>query len=361
METDHMPETAYCIKIAKANGEKALTLVKQLAMLNTLLEIQKDDDFIYIPLLRQPEGKELETLKVATLGFQIITRTFTEKNMQRKTLVQALQKTLPSHLLAKVPRALDIIGDIAIVEIPAELEAHEALIGEAILAVHKNVHTVLAKASAISGTYRLREFRIIAGEPRTTTVHKEYGCKYHVDIAKAYFSPRLSREHHRVASLVKKNEVVIDLFAGVGPFSVLIAKNNCDVKVYAVDINPEAVEFLKRNISLNRVESRVIPIFGDARKVVEERLTGVADRVIMNLPEKAIEYVDAACKSLKPEGGIVHFYSFVSRANSIEDLKQLVSDAVAAVGRKVDDFLFAWAVRETAPYEQQIVLDVKIL
>lgn len=356
-----MPETAYCIRVAKANGERVLSLTKKLALLNTSLEIQKDNNYLYIPILRQPEAKEIEALEAEACDIKIITKVFAEKKQQRKTLVGVLKESLPSNLLASVPRALDIIGDIAIIEIPAELEAHEKLIGEAVLSVHKNVRTVLAKASAVSGAFRLREFRIIAGEPKTATLHREYGCKYHVDIAKAYFSPRLSQEHHRVASLVEKNEVVVDLFAGVGPFAVLIAKCNTDAKVYAVDINPAAVELLKTNIRLNRVENRVIAIQGDAKAVVEERLTSSADRVIMNLPEKAIEYVDVACKALKPTGGVIHFYSFLRLPSSIEDLKRCFSDAVAKTGRKVDEFLYARPVRETAPYEQQIVLDARVI
>ncbi|MEM4243192.1 MAG: class I SAM-dependent methyltransferase family protein [Candidatus Bathyarchaeia archaeon] len=356
-----MPETAYCIRVAKTNGEKALTLAKKLALLNKSLEIQKDNSYLYIPLIRQPEAKELETLKAEAPDVQTAIKVFAEKQHQRKTLVQALEEKLPPHLLANVPRALDIIGNIAIVEIPPELEAHETLIGEAILAVHGNVRTVLAKASAVSGTYRLREFKIVAGEHRTATVHKEYGCKYYVDIAKTYFSPRLSQEHYRVASLVRRNEVVVDLFAGVGPFAVLIAKNHVDAKVYAVDVNPDAVELLKRNIRLNRVENRVIAVQGDAKQIVEERLAGIADRVIMNLPEKAIEYVDAACKTLKLEGGIIHFYSFIRRPSSLEDLKCCFSEAVKRAGRKVDAFLFVRAVRETAPYEQQMVLDARVI
>jgi tRNA (guanine37-N1)-methyltransferase len=220
---------------------------------------------------------------------------------------------------------------------------------------------VLAKVGAISGTYRLREFAIIAGEPRTATVHKEHGCKYYVDMAKAYFSPRLSHEHNRVASLVQKGETVVDLFAGVGPFAVLIAKKSETAKVYAVDINPEAIEFLKSNIRLNRVENRVFPILGDARHVIEDKLLGVADRVIMNLPEKAIEFIDAACTTVKPTGGIIHFYGFIRLPDSLENVKLRFSEAVEKAGRKVDKFLFAKTIRETAPYEWQMVLDAEIL
>jgi tRNA (guanine37-N1)-methyltransferase len=355
-----MSEPSLCIKVTKINGEKTLILANKLGIIDRTLEIRKDRNHIYIPLIQQPKEKELSTLKAQVPDFQLTTNVFTKKKQQRKTLAQVLENRLPPHLLASLPRALDIVGDIAIIEIPAELKAHERLIGEAILTVHKNVRTVLAKAGAVSGTYRLREFEVVAGERRTDTIHKEYGCKYHVDIAKAYFSPRLSQEHNRIASLVKKSETVVDLFAGVGPFSVLIAKNNAEAKVYAVDINPEAIEFLKRNIRLNRVENRVTPIQGDARQAVEERLLGVADRVIMNLPEKALEFVDTACRAIKPAGGMVHYYAFIRLPDSLENMQLRFSEAVEKAGRKVDAFLFAKTIRETAPYEWQVVLDAKI-
>jgi tRNA (guanine37-N1)-methyltransferase len=355
-----MSEPSLCIKVTKINGEKTLILANKLGIINRKLEIRKNRNHIYIPLIRQPKEKELPMLKAQVPDFQLATNVFTKKKQQRKTLAQVLENRLPPHLLASLPRALDIVGDIAIIEIPPELKAHERPIGEAILTVHKNVRTVLAKAGAVSGTYRLREFEVIAGEHRTDTIHKEYGCKYHVDIAKAYFSPRLSQEHNRVASLVQKGETVVDLFAGVGPFSVLIAKNNAEAKIYAVDINPEAIELLERNIRLNRVENSVIPIQGDARQTVEERLLGVADRVIMNLPEKAIEFVDTACKAIKPAGGIVHYYAFIRLPDSLENMQLRFSEAVEKTGRKVDAFLFAKTIRETAPYEWQVVLDAKI-
>jgi tRNA (guanine37-N1)-methyltransferase len=356
-----MSVSSLCIKVTKINGEKTLILTKKLGIINRKLEIRKNRNHIYIPILRQPKEKEISMLKAQVPDFQLTTNVFTKKKQQRKPLAQVLEKRLPQHLLASLPRALDMVGDIAIIEIPPELKANERLIGEAILTVHKNVRTVLAKAGAVSGTYRLRGFEVIAGKNRTDTIHKEYGCKYHVDIAKAYFSPRLSQEHKRVASLVKKSVTVVDLFAGVGPFSVLIAKKNADAKVYAVDINPDAIEFLKRNIRLNRVENRVTPILGDARQAVEERLLGVADRVIMNLPEKALEFVDTACKAIKPAGGMVHYYAFICLPDSLEDMKLRFSEAVEKTGRKVDAFLFAKTIRETAPYEWQVVLDAKIL
>jgi tRNA (guanine37-N1)-methyltransferase len=336
-------------------------LAFKLELIDKLLVIQRDEDSLCIPLVRQPKLEELATLKGQSPHSQFSMAIFDEKTSPATTLTQNLHDKMPPDLLASVPQALDVIGDIAIVEIPAELKPYKALIGEAILKTHKNVKTVLAKAGAVSGTYRTRDLAFLAGEQKTRTVHREFGCQYQVDVAKAYFSPRLSHEHQRVAMLVKAGETVVDLFAGVGPFSVLIAKMNANVKVYAVDLNPEAVELLKVNVRLNRVENRVFPILADARQIAQTKLKGTADRAIMNLPETAIEFVDAACHAIKPKGGIVHFYAFVRSPDSVENLKQRFSEAVEKNGRKVEAFLLARAVRETAPFESQIVLDAKII
>ena len=355
-----MPKKSVCVKVPKAHGEKAIISANKLKIVNRELKIQRDKDFIYIPLIRHPKENELETLEEQIPECKISAHIFPERKKKVTTFVELLEDKLPPHLLASLPRAIDFVGDIAITEIPPELDTYKSIIGEAILKTHENVQTVLAKASAISGTYRIREFNITAGECKTETIHKEYDCKYYVDIAKVYFSPRLSYEHNRVASLVQEGETIVDLFAGVGPFAILIAKTHENVKVYAVDVNPQAVEFLKKNVRLNRVMEKVHPILGDAKQIVKERLSEVADRVIMNLPEKAIEFVDVTCEAIKPTGGIVHFYSFVNTSNTFENVKAHFVNAVEDSGRNVERIQFSKFVRATAPYEWQAVLDAKI-
>ena len=349
-----------CLKVEKNLGEKAIILANKLKIINRELEIKRNETFIYIPLAHQPSENELKTFRELFPNCEISIGVFSERK-RRVAFTELLENKLPPHLLASLPRAIDFVGDIAIIEISPELEAYRALIGEAILEAHENVQTVLAKAGAVSGTYRLREFSVIAGKPKTETIHKEYGCQFHVDLSKAYFSPRLSYEHNRVASLVKDGETVVDMFAGVGPFAILIAKTLGNVKVYAIDVNPYAVELLQKNIRLNRVEGKVYPILGDAKQVVEEKLVAMADRVIMNLPEKAIEFVDVACKAIKPSGGIIHFYTFISGSDSLENVKLQFVERVENCGREVEAILFSRLVRATAPYEWQAVLDAKIL
>ena len=356
-----MPKSSLCIKTSKKQGQKIIALANKLGLMDKSLEIGREQDSLCIPIDRQPQENELAILKGEVPEMQLATAIFTQKQLPKENLSQVLENKLPQNLLSLIPQSLDVIGDMAIIDIPPELKSRENIIGEAILQTHRNIKTVLAKAGAISGTYRVREYDFIAGEQKTQTIHKEFGCQYHVDVAKAYFSPRLSNEHERVASLVQTDETVVDLFAGVGPFSILIAKKNPTVKVYAVDLNPEAVELLKVNVRVNRVENRVLPILADARQITSSKLKGVADRVIMNLPETAIEFVDAACHGIKPESGIIHFYAFVRSPDSIENLKLRFSQAVESSGRKVEAFFYAKSIRETAPFESQIVLDAKIV
>jgi len=348
------------IRTPKRYGEKMLILVNKLEIVNHRLEIQRDADFIYVPLISEPSASALKTLKKQVRDFEVLRYVFPERKKREVSYVELLEDHLPTRLQDSLPHAIDFVGDIAIIEIPSNLEAYRAIICEAILKANKNVRTVVAKAGVVSGTYRLREFQVIAGVNKTETIHKEHGSQYYVDIAKAYFSPRLSHEHNRVASLVKEGEVVVDLFAGVGSFPIQIAKKRKNVKVYAIDINPLAIEYLKKNIRLNRVEGKVTPILGDARQIVATKLAGTANRVIMNLPEKANEFIDTACRALKSSGGIIHFYSFINASDSLEDAQLRFIETIKQCGRNVERIPCSRFVRATAPYEWQIVLDAEI-
>jgi len=349
-----------CLRVPKALGEKAIRLVGRLNLFNRKLRVKQVEDYLYIPLLRKPLPEHIKELKRSVPEFEISTHRFSERTKRPLKLVDMLEDKLPPHLLASLPHAIDFVGDIAVVEIPPELESHKKTIGEAIMKTHKHVSTVLAKSGAVEGVYRLREFEVIAGIGKTETVHREHGCVYHVDLAKAYFSPRLSHEHDRVASLVREGETVVDMFAGVGPFSILIAKKRENVRVYAIDVNPDAVDLLRRNVAVNRVEKKIVPILGDARQVVREGFVGVADRVIMNLPERAIEYVDVACEAIKPEGGIMHYYEFTSASNPMETAKVRLIEAMKQTNREVKEVLLARIVRATAPFTWQVAVDAKI-
>lgn len=354
-----MPE-ATCLNVPKKLGEQAIRLVGELEIFNRELKIQQIEDRLCIPLTNEPLPAILKKIENNLPEFEISIHNFPERKKRHFMPLDFLADKLPPNLLASVPRAIDFVGDIAIVEIPPELTDHKKIIGEAILKAHKQTSTVLAKSGAVEGVYRIRDFEVIAGIKKTVTVYREYGCMYHVDVAKAYFSPRLSTEHNRVASQVKDGETVVDLFAGVGPFAIPIAKKHENVRVYAVDVNPDAIALLKRNIAVNRAEKQVVPLFGDARQVVREQLSGKADRVIMNLPETALEFVDVACEALKLDGGIIHYYGFVKASNPLETAKVRLTEAVSQNNRQIKNFLLAKTVREVAPYTWQVVVDAQI-
>jgi len=341
-------------------GEQAIRLVAELDILNRKLKIQQIENYLCIPLTSEPLSVVLNKFENKLLTFKISTHNFPEQEKHHLVPLDYLVDKLPPNLLTSVPRAIDFVGDIAIVEIPPELSNYKREIGEAIIKAHKQICTVLAKSGVVEGVYRLRDFEVIAGVKKTDTLHREYNCVYHVDVAKAYFSPRLSSEHNRVASQINEEDTVVDLFAGVGPFAIQIAKKHKNVQVYAVDLNPDAVFLLKRNVALNRAEKQVVPILGDARQVVRDHLLGKADHVIMNLPETALEYVDVACEALKPEGGIMHYYGFEKISAPLEKASVRLTETVNQNNRQVKNILLTKTVREVAPYAWQVVVDAQI-
>ncbi|MCS7120961.1 MAG: class I SAM-dependent methyltransferase family protein [Nitrososphaerota archaeon] len=347
---------AYCLKVPKEFGENCILLAKYLGILNASLKIRADNNFLYVPLISKPDESQLKDIGKRIENFQIQTEDFSVRKRQKWEPSEIAAEHLPPHLLNKFPRSIDFIGSIAIVEIPPELKGFKEVIGESILQANKHIHTVLAKSSEVKGVHRVRDLELVAGEPKTETVHRENGCLYVLDVKTVYFSPRLSYEHGRVAEQVKENEVVIDMFAGIGPFSILIAKTHHNVTVYAIDINPEAIRFLERNIFLNRVVGKVMPLLGDARSVIKERLRGTADRVIMNLPEKAREYLDCAIEAIKPGGGVIHYYDFVKGKNPLTRAEANIMGVLKRNGK----ILQARVVREVAPFKWQIVLDILI-
>jgi len=278
-----------------------------------------------------------------------------------KRLKSILDGKLPRNELEHLDRSYDIIGDIAIIRIPDTFKALSLEVAETIMRIHKQVKAVLRQASGVSGEFRLRELQWIAGEKKTETEHKEFGCVFKVDVESCYFSPRLSFERMRVARLVKPSEIVVNMFAGVGTFSVLIARFGKAMRVYSIDLNPSAFSFANVNIRLNRVEDRVVPVLGDAKEVVFEHLGQICDRVVMPLPEKAYEYLDCAVFALKPSGGWIHYYDF-EHASRNEDPLEKVKARVAEKMREMGvgfEVPFGRVVRSTGPNWYQVVLDVQ--
>jgi len=255
----------------------------------------------------------------------------------------------------------DLIGDIAVLRVPDNLKARIHVAARAILLAHRNVKTVLLQFGGVAGEFRLRSLDWVMGERKTQTVHREWGCTCGVDLETCYFSPRLSFERMRVARLVKPGETIANMFAGVGCFSVLMAKLGRPQIVYSIDVNPSATEYLQENARLNRVEAQVVSIQGDAKEVIAQYLGRVADRVVMPLPEKAYEYLSSAAMALKPRGGWIHYYDFEHASKDedpVEKVKVKVSERLRKLGIGFT-VSFGRVVRPTGPNWYQVVLDIQ--
>lgn len=278
----------------------------------------------------------------------------------RKRLKELLAAVLPADELNSVYNSYDIIGDVAIIRLTEDSKKYSQIIAETLMKIHKNVKTVLAQISPVQGDFRLRKLEHIAGEKRTKTIHKESGCLFMVDLESCYFSPRLLYERMRIAKLVKGGEIVVNMFAGVGCFSIIIAKHSNAAKIYSIDVNPAAIQFMKENIRLNRVYGKVIPMEGDAKNIIQERLQNVADRVLMPLPEKAFEYLPYAVSALKNGKGFVHLYAFEhanGNENPVEKTATEVTNRLEKLG-VCFEVTFGRIVRTTGPNWYQTVIDV---
>ncbi len=242
-----------------------------------------------------------------------------------------------ARLLRGIPRAsgdalesgVDVIGDIAIVKYDPSRDMLS--IGEKILERLKNVRAVYGQEGGIEGEFRLRRLRHLAGEQRTVTLHRENGCQFRIDVAKCYFSPRLSTERLRIAEMAKDGERILNMFAGVGVYSITVAKKR-DVKVESCELSRTAFEFHLENNRLNKVASRVRAINEDAANlpsILEQKF----DRILMPHPSKADKFL-AAALALAREGAVIHYYRHVSSENLTEAREVLEEELAPMLPRR---------------------------
>jgi tRNA (guanine37-N1)-methyltransferase len=233
---------------------------------------------------------------------------------------------IPDSLKNKLPTSYDVIGNILILKLDPELVSFKAEIGRILLKVNKHIKTVCL-TKPVRGELRTRDMEIIAGENSTETIHREFGLRFKVDVKKAYFSPRLANERKHVTELVKDDEIVVDMFTGVAPFSIMVAKYANPKIVYAFDKNKDAVKYANNNVKINNVLDKVEVIHIDAKKS-EEILNqkGVkANRIIMNLPFSSYLFFETALK-LIADSCTIHYYDILKEDaidKRVNDLKKV--------------------------------------
>jgi tRNA (guanine37-N1)-methyltransferase len=348
------------IRIPKKQGEKAIQLLTKLKVLNKGLAPRTVVDQLHVPLSRAPELQERRHLEKVLGKLNLTEEKFLSRSQSIGSLEEILAQKLPGSIIPLVSKSFDVIGDIAIIELSSIAEPFETNIAEALMKVHKNVKAVYSKAGPIIDNQRVRPLHHVLGANRTETIHTERGCRFKIDISKAFFSPRLSTEHWRVAEQVQPGECVVDMFAGVGPFSILIAKRLKDVQIHAIDANPDAAKLIEENAGMNRVQDRIKVWPGDARRVVKNNLLGIATRVIMNHPSQASEFLEPTCEALGHGGGIVHYYTFAGGTDSESKAEKELADALDNSDWKVEKIMTTRRVRGIAPMKWQVAVDARL-
>ena len=295
-----------CIRVPKAEGNPVRMSLKTEGLLDLYHRIAVDGDSLLIPILCDSYGEYPSEDR----DLDEIERIETDYRMY-----------LPEGIRDELPNSFDCIGDLIIVKIEDPLLPYKCQIGEALLKVNKNSRLVLMDGG-VKGELRIRELEPIAGTGTTETRHRESGVTMITDPAKVYFNPRLATERMYVASEVKDGETIIDMFAGVAPFGLVVCKHARPKVVYSIDLNHDAYLFMQRNIELNKV-TNIIPMEGDASEAVRD--LPQADRVIMNLPQIAYRFLDVALSKTR-KGGIVHMHRIMERDTSDELTRELVEN-----------------------------------
>ncbi|PKL60336.1 MAG: methyltransferase [Methanomicrobiales archaeon HGW-Methanomicrobiales-4] len=302
-----MGEQQWCLRVSRDGAEEIRKMLLSEGILDRTLKIRPDEDRLLFPILFEREGAILAEFE-------------------------------PLRQRAELPRH-ELVGGIAI------LQEDDPTGAGIILSERPSVHTVLFAESAVQGEFRTKMFRVLAGEETTVTIHTEYGRTFRIDLEKAYFSARLASERQRIVEMMKDGEEVLDMFAGVGPFAIMLAEKAS--VVWACDLNPEAVSLLIHNTITNRV-SNIVPVLADAG-MLPDIFGEKFDRVIMNLPLMADRFLKAAF-SLCRSGGVIHFYSLIS---DDEDGSSLLNDLPV---RSVQKHF----VRSYAPGKSHMVFDIVV-
>jgi tRNA wybutosine-synthesizing protein 2 len=253
-----------------------------------------------------------------------------------------------------LPSGFQRIGDIVVLNLAPEVMEYSDGIARAVLRNYPYVKSVWRRAGPVSGDLREPGVEHIGGARRSATIHTENACRYRIDIAKVMLSKGNVKERARIPPLVKRGETVVDMFAGIGYFSLPVARHSQAGVVYSIEKNPEAMALLRENIRLNSLEKRVVPVLGDCRTVNIGRM---ADRVIMGYLPKTYSYLSNALKCLKPGGGVIHYHDTFHESELWERPTDILEVEAFKRGFELKKVSHRGIVKEYAPGVQHVVMD----
>ena len=297
---------------------------------------------------------------LSSLHFTIRNHTFPEQ-VERASIVERLRKKYPDQAWGSINLKFDQLGNIAVLKLDpkqTKLEFRQH-VGVEILKMHPKIKSVVNKSDVITGVERKYPIEYLTGSEKTQSWHREYGLWIYFDLNHTYFNPRLADEHHRIALTINPNDKILDMFTGVGPFALHCAKR-VPCSVVAIDSNPWAIKALQRSILRNKLRGSIVPILGDTNQVLKDfEGTSYFDRVIINLPQYSVDYLELAAK-LSKKGGVVTFYQFFLRAASVQkDITSLLEDKIAHINSYKVVYSRIGA-RDISPSRIQVNVDVQI-
>jgi len=323
-----------CVRVPTSEGEATRTALAERDLIDQTHQITVESGALYIPVVDRA-AVEAE--------YEVVDRDAPVRETQ----------TTPAEILGFEP-SYERLGDVVILDEDDPDRARQ--VADAIVESDLRARTVVNRASKVKGELRVREWDVLVGDS-TETVHREYGYEFALDIAEVYFSPRLATERHRVVSQVDAGERVIDMFAGVGPFAVPMAGRGA--QVVGCDLNPVAIEYLEANARRNGVEDRVTAISGDVRDLADE-YAGWADRLVMNLPHSAGDFLDTAV-DLASEECVIHYYDIQHEDDPFGPGERAIREAVADSDADYEVTVETErVVRSYAPHEYNVCLDVRL-
>lgn len=337
------------IRVNKKGAEAVKAYLKAHKLLDKQHYVFSRGAFIYFPIL--PLDEQVER-KVRLIGGTLTKAAFrrSSRSPDYRTL---LLKRIGKKGYEDAIKSFDLIGNTAII---GSQPSTERAIAEAIMDANPKVTRVISKAGAVSGRYRTRNFHHVAGERGYSVTYAENNIRISMDIRKAFFSPRLAYERKRISDLAKDGEAVVVMFAGVGPFAILLAKEHPHSKVVAIELNMEAYKYMLDNVTLNKALN-VTPLHGDVRRF-SKKYGGFADRILMPLPKDSHDFIDVA-NSMSADRCVIHYYAFGPKLNPYSKPMSDIKSFFAAKGKRVK-FLFKRVVRQYSPTDVEIVLDFEI-
>jgi len=270
-------------------------------------------------------------------------------------LRNSLKGKLAGKELDCLPKGYQIIGNILLIKLDKRLIKHRRLIGKAIMDMLPYIHTVCL-IKDIRGNIRKPKIEVIAGCNRTQTMNKEHGCKFLLDVSDIMWSQGNKNEKIRLTKMIRPGENIVDMFAGIGYFSIILAKHCKPKKIYAIDINPKAIEYLRKNIWLNEVEDKIEILQGDCRKFAI-LLENTADRIIMGYLFETENFLPYALKIAK-NNAVIHFHRTVKEEEIDKFKEKLIK--IGTKNKVKIKVLKVKRVKSYAPRILHVVFDLKI-